>query len=134
MNNLNPNTPQGQAKAAFTRQLVAHNNGFKVWLKETDGEKIGRFVAEREADDQGVAWAMFCEIQKCWNAHDSLLAAAKLAVMESANLIGETVLSGPAAEALNEAIKEAGGWTEAEQDQLDALALGENIPEEGGAA
>lgn len=87
--NIHPAGQKAQAPR-FTRQLVAHTNGFKVWLKETDSDTIGRFVAEREADDQGVVWAMFCEIQKAWNAHDELLSTITRAQAVLANHIAPT--------------------------------------------
>ena len=59
-----------------------------------------------------------------------LIAAAKRAVIESADMIGATYLSEDVSTALNEAIEAAGGWTQEESEKLDALALGSNVPED----
>ena len=62
-------------------------------------------------------------------AYNTLLTAAKLVVMDSANMLGDTVLGTQANQDLENAIAAAGPWTEEEQAKLDSLALGENIPE-----
>jgi hypothetical protein len=68
-------------------------------------------------------------IHRKLESFDALLAAAKLAVMESADLRSETCLSPDTMTALNEAIEKAGGWTQAELDAMEASVL--DLPEAG---
>lgn len=73
----NPAESQVQGKSTPFRKVTAHHNGYKIWLKEADEGDIGRFIAERQADDQGAGWLLICELQDRWNAHDALVAALK---------------------------------------------------------
>lgn len=62
-------------------------------------------------------------------SHEALLNAAKLAVMNSADLRSDCILGEAVASALNDAITLAGGFTEEEQERLEDLALGEDEDE-----
>lgn len=57
-------------------------------------------------------------------AFSALLAAAKLTIINSADLSSATILDGEISEGLNAAIELAGGFTEKEHQLLEDLALG----------
>lgn len=113
----------------------------KAPARESDYDSEGKYNPSRVQAPEGTGPAAPAEteyegypgiahdLESLRTSHAALLAAAKLAIKQSADLVGDTFLSSEVHTALNEAIEEAGGWTEAEQAELDAVALGANVPD-----
>ena len=70
------------------------------------------------------------EVTRLREALAGLLTAAKLAIMESADVTSGTTLTEEAHVALNEAICAVGGWTYEEERKLERLQGGEDDEEE----